>query len=225
VRLAVADDSTLFRHALTGMLSSLGFDVVVEAGRGDELLARLAETPVDVVLLDIRMPPTHTEEGLVAAEEIRRRDARTGILVLSTYPDGHYAERVISLGDRGIGYLLKDRVDDTTALADALRRVANGEFVVDPVVVSALLARQRTTRTLERLSERERVVLALMAEGRSNAGIAEAAGVSAKTVEKQVASVFDKLDLVLDGHDNRRVLAVLAWLRATAASGARPSDR
>jgi DNA-binding NarL/FixJ family response regulator len=216
VRVALADDSRLFRDALVDILTAQGFDVVVATGRADELLDRLGGVDVDVVLLDIRMPPTYTDEGLRAAEQVRAHHPEIGILVLSTYHDGHYAERVLAMGDRGVGYLLKDEVDDARALGDALRRVAAGGCVVDPRVISALLARQRHTRTLQRLTDGERRALVLMAEGRSNAGIATIAGVTVSTVEKQVAAVFEKLDLTMEHHLNRRVLAVLAWLRATS---------
>ncbi|MEJ2887707.1 response regulator transcription factor [Actinomycetospora aeridis] len=213
MRVALADDSRLFRNALVEMLGGLGFEVVIAAGRADDLLLRLRSTAVDVVLLDIRMPPTRTDEGLRAAEQIRQEHPGVGILVLSTFTDGHYAERVLSLGDRGVGYLLKDEVDDAETLGAALRRVAEGGCAVDPHVISALLTRQRHVRTLERLSDSERRVLVLMAEGHSNAGIAAAANVSKKTVEKQVTAVFEKLEVPGEEQHNRRVLAVVKWLR------------
>ncbi|MFC5063101.1 response regulator transcription factor [Actinomycetospora atypica] len=196
------------------MLGEIGLDVVIAAGQADDLLSRLRGTPVDVVLLDIRMPPTRTDEGLRAAEQIRKDYPTVGILVLSTFNDGHFAERVLGLGDRGIGYLLKDEVDDAEALGAALRRVAGGGCAVDPHVITTLLARQRHVRALERLSDSERRVLILMAEGHSNAGIAAAANVSKKTVEKQVTAVFEKLDIPGEEQHNRRVLAVVTWLRA-----------
>ncbi|WP_433799968.1 response regulator transcription factor [Actinomycetospora sp. CA-084318] len=217
MRVAVAEDSRLFRQALVDMLGSLGLEVVIATGRADDLLLRLEGTTVDVVLLDIRMPPTRTDEGLRAAERIRRRHPHIGILVLSTFTGGHYAERLLTLGDRGVGYLLKDDVDNVDTLGDALRRVASGGCIIDPTVISALLARQRHIKVLERLNESERRVLVMMAEGQSNAGIAATAKISKKTVEKHITAVFGKLDLPWEENRNRRVLAVLEWLRAMDA--------
>jgi DNA-binding NarL/FixJ family response regulator len=214
MRVALADDSALFRRGLALLLDQAGVEVAWQARNADELLARLDLATPDVAILDIRMPPSFTEEGLAAAEQIRRRHPEVAILVLSTYAETHYAARLLAIGPRAVGYLLKDRVDDITALGEALQRLQHGEAVVDPEIVARLVARPRRDPALARFSDRERNVLALMAEGRSNAGIAQRLFLSAKTVEAHVNAVFTKLSLPASGDDNRRVLAVLSYLRA-----------
>jgi DNA-binding NarL/FixJ family response regulator len=214
MRVALADDSGLFRRGLALLLDQAGVEVAWQARDPDETLTRLDRDPPDVVVVDIRMPPTFTEEGLAAAEQIRQQHPEVAILVLSTYAETHYAARLLAIGPRAVGYLLKDRVDDTTALCDALQRLHQGEAVVDPEIVARLVTRPRRDTALARFSDRERNVLALMAEGRSNAGIAQRLFLSPKTVEAHVNAVFTKLGLPSSGDDNRRVLAVLSYLRA-----------
>lgn len=214
MRVALADDSTLFRTGLAMMLAAAGIEVVAQVDNGNALLAAVAAETPDAVILDIRMPPTFTDEGLVVADQLRLRHPGVGILVLSTYAQTSYAIRLLGDGMPGRGYLLKDRVDDVTTLRDALRRITAGESVVDTEIVSRLLGRQQRVRELERLSEREREVMRLMAEGRSNNGISQQLHLTAKTVESHVSAVFLKLGLHPTPDQNRRVLAVLAWLRA-----------
>jgi DNA-binding NarL/FixJ family response regulator len=170
--------------------------------------------PPDAVVVDIRMPPTHTREGLDAAERIRAEDPRVGVLVLSQYVETHHAIQLLQGGVQGVGYLLKDRVADVAEVADAVRRVAGGGSVIDPEVVAQLLGRRRARNPVQELSEREREVLALMAEGRSNQAICQRLFLSPKTVEGHVRSIFTRLDLAATPDDHRRVLAVLAFLRA-----------
>jgi len=214
VRVALADDSTLFRDGLSLLLAAAGIDVVAQARSGAELLSRLAGTAVDVVVLDLRMPPTFTDEGLVTAEEVHARYPSVGVLVLSTYAETAYAVRLLSAVPFAVGYLLKDRVDDVATLAGALSRIRQGETVVDPMIVRRLMERRRVVDPLESLSPREREVLILMAEGRSNAGISHELHLGAKTVEGHIATIFRRLDLHAGPADNRRVLAVLTWLRS-----------
>ena len=214
MRVALADDSALFRRGLALLLDQAGVEVAWQARDADETLTRLDRDPPDVVVVDIRMPPTFAEEGLAAAEQIRQRHPTVAILVLSTYAETHYAARLLAIGPRAVGYLLKDRVDDTTALCDALQRLHQGEAVVDPEIVARLVTRPRRDTALAQFSDRERIVLALLAEGRSNAGIAQRLFLSPKTVEAHVNAVFTKLGLPASGDDNRRVLAVLSYLRA-----------
>ena len=214
MRLILAEDSVLLREGLSRLLIEAGFDVVATAGDAEEALRLVEECKPDVAVLDIRMPPTHTDEGLRAAHEIRCSHPEVGILVLSQYVETSYAVRLMNEGTEGIGYMLKDRVSDVAELADAVRRVGSGGCVVDPLVVGRLLGRKRPEQALDRLSEREQEVLALMAEGRSNHSVAERLFMSDKTVESHVRSIFTKLDLVPSGDDHRRVLAVLRYLRA-----------
>lgn len=219
MRVMLADDSALFRQGLALLLTGAGIEVCAEARTPDEAVARAAESVPDLVVLDIRMPPTHTDEGVVAARELRRRHPEMGILLLSAHVEPALAERLLAETDGRAGYLLKDRVDDVETLTSALRRIQCGEAVLDAEVVSELFRRRRNVEVLTMLSEREREVLALMAEGRSNAGIAESLQVAVKTVEANVARIFGKLGLGRDSDpaalgDNRRVRAVLAWLRA-----------
>jgi DNA-binding NarL/FixJ family response regulator len=220
VRVAVADDSALFREGLVMLLRAAGIEVSAQAGTAEEILAHVATDPPEVVILDIRMPPTFTDEGLVAAERIRRTYPHVGVLVLSTYAETPYAVRLLGDGVGGAGYLLKDRVDDTAALHDALRRIAAGRLVLDEEIVTRLLAHRRRASVLESLTDRERAVLRHMAEGRSNQGIGALLQLAPKTVENHVANILAKLDMPASADDNRRVLAVLAWLRAFPS----PSD-
>lgn len=214
MRLILAEDSVLLREGLSRLLIEAGFEVVGTAGDAEEALRLVEECKPDVAVLDIRMPPTHTDEGLRAAHEIRQTHPDVAILVLSQYVETSYAVRLMNEGTEGIGYVLKDRVADVAELADAVRRVGAGGCVVDPQVVGRLLGRKRPEQALDRLSERERDVLGLMAEGRSNHSIAERLFMSEKTVESHVRSIFTKLDLMPSGDDHRRVLAVLRYLRA-----------
>jgi DNA-binding NarL/FixJ family response regulator len=226
MRIALADDSALFRRGLATLLSSSGLEVTAEEPTGADLLPKVDLDPPDAVILDIRMAPTFGEEGLAAAEELRRRHPTLGILVLSTYSETSYATRLLgAVGSYGVGYLVKDRVADPQALCSALERIVAGECVVDPEIIARLLARQRIRSQLDSLTERERDVLRLMAEGRSNSRIGRELFVSAKTVEAHVASVFTKLGLHPTSDDNRRILAVLTWLRLSeASSGGRPAS-
>jgi DNA-binding NarL/FixJ family response regulator len=214
LRVALADDSRLFRDGLAVLLTMAGCEVTAQVGDGPALLAATAADPPDAVILDIRMPPTWTDEGLRAAEEVRRRHRGVGVLLLSTYAESSYAMRLFRKASSGVGYLLKDRVDDVATLRDALDRVTRGESVVDQEVVLRLLRTEECADRLRRLSDRERAVLRLMAQGRSNAGIGHRLHLTAKSVESYVSSVFIKLDLDAAPDDNRRVRAVLTWLRA-----------
>ncbi|KPM52782.1 DNA-binding response regulator [Frankia sp. CcI49] len=229
MRVAIADDSTLFREGLAMLLASAGVEVTAQASEPRGILAhlkdaQLTDTQPDVVILDMRMPPTFTDEGLVCAELIRTQHPAVGVLVLSTYSDVHYAVRLLGDGRGGMGYLLKDRVADLNGLLDGVRRIAAGRLVVDEDIIAGLLAHRRRAEALDRLTERERAVMREMAEGRSNAGIAGKLHLAPKTVENHVASVFSKLGMPASGDDNRRVLAVLAWLRSAGdtASTAAP---
>jgi DNA-binding NarL/FixJ family response regulator len=213
MRLVLVEDSVLLREGLCRIFAEAGFDVVAVAGDADGALQLVDKHRPDVAVLDIRMPPTHTDEGLRAAYEIRHRYPEVGILVLSQYVETAYAARLMAEGAEGVGYLLKDRVSDVAELADAVRRVGSGGCVVDPHVVSRLLGRKRPPSGLDRLSERERAVLALMAEGRSNHSVAQRLFMSEKTVESHVRTIFTKLDLAPSGDDHRRVLAVLRYLQ------------
>lgn len=215
MRVALADDSALFRRGLATLLEASGVTVSAQVASGVELLPAVADDPPDAVVLDLRMPPTFTDEGLVAAEHLRARHPSLGILVLSTYAEVAYAARLLETGAHHVGYLLKDRVEDSDALHDALVRVVAGESVVDPDIVRRLLARRRTTAAVDQLTPREREVLGLMAEGRSNQRIGRELFLSAKTVETHIAAVFAKLGLQQGSDDNRRVLAVLTWLRGS----------
>jgi DNA-binding NarL/FixJ family response regulator len=215
VRVALADDSALFRKGLAALLGASGVEVTAGVPSGAALLQAVAVDLPDAVVLDLRMPPSFTDEGLVTAEQLRARYPELGVLVLSTYAEVAYAARLLQSGTRHVGYLLKDRVEDSDALLDALRRVVAGESVVDPDIVRRLMGRQRITQTVELLTPREREVLQLMAEGRSNAAIGKELYLSAKTVETHIAQVFAKLGLPQSSDDNRRVLAVLTYLRGS----------
>jgi DNA-binding NarL/FixJ family response regulator len=213
MRVALADDSALFRSGLQRLLADLEVDVLYAVATSDELLEQASREPPDVAILDIRMPPTFTDEGLRAAETLHSRSPDIGVLLLSTYAETPDAARLLSGKPHGVGYLLKDRVDDPVELRDALVRIADGEVVVDAEVVSTLIRHDRHAEAIDGLTERERLVLQLMAEGRSNAGIGGELYLSPKTVETHVGSVFSKLGLPPEAVDNRRVMAVLTWLR------------
>lgn len=215
MRVMICDDSALFRRGLALLLADVGLDVVGDAADVGQLLALIHGAAPDAVILDIRMPPTFTDEGLAAADMLHRTYPKLGVLVLSTYAETAYALRLLDIGG-GIGYLLKDRVDDAAAVRDALERVGRGETVVDPDIVTRLLTRHRHTDRLDRLTDRERAVLAQMAEGRSNAAIARHLHLAEKTVESHIATLMAKLHLEPTPDDNRRVLAVLAWMRTLA---------
>jgi DNA-binding NarL/FixJ family response regulator len=213
VRVVVADDAVLFREGLARVLSDSGFDVIARVGDARALLAAVDEDPPDCAVVDIRMPPTHTTEGLDAARALATSHPSVGVLVLSSHVEPHFALQLIEDGARGAGYLLKERVADLAELTDAVRRVAAGGLVVDPSVVADLVGRRRARNPLDDLTDRERDVLAVMAEGRSNQGICDRLYLSPKTVEAYVRGVFTKLGLHQGPDDNRRVLAVLAYLR------------
>jgi DNA-binding NarL/FixJ family response regulator len=220
MRVAVAEDSGIFRQALVTLLTTVGIDVTVAAGSGEELLARVAEDPPDVAILDLRMPPTHTNEGVVAARSLLQRHPGIGVLVLSAFNETPQAMELFRDQPRRVGYLLKDHVTDIDNLRGALERVVRGEVVIDPDVVSRLVEARHRERELSRLSAREREVLGLMAEGHSNAGIGKRLHLSARTVEDHVRAIFTKLKITSSGgppgpqDSNKRVLAVLTWLRA-----------
>jgi DNA-binding NarL/FixJ family response regulator len=211
LRVVIAEDAALFRAGLVRLLQDRGHHVCAEVADGDALLDAVARHHPDVAVVDIRMPPTHTDEGLRAAITLRRDHPGTGVLVLSQYIETRYATRLLAGNAAGVGYLLKDRVADVAEFAEALARVAGGGTALDPEVVSQLV-RSSHAGGLATLTAREREVLALMAEGRSNAGIAAALVVSASVVEKHVASIFGKLGLPPSEADNRRVLAVLRYV-------------
>ena len=213
LRVVIAEDAALFREGLARLIESRGHQVACSVADGDALVAAVARHEPDVVVADVRMPPTHTDEGLRAALELRRTHPRLGVLVLSQYIETRYAARLLEDNAAGIGYLLKDRVADVADFAAALERVAAGGTALDPEVVSQLVRSSQQTAGLAELTPRERDVLALMAEGRSNAGISAALVVSASVVEKHVASIFAKLRLPPSEADNRRVLAVLRYLQ------------
>jgi len=214
VRVTIADDSVLLREGLTRILAERGFEVVAAAADGEELLRAVELDPPDVALLDIRMPPTHTDEGIEAAREIRRRFPAVAVIVLSQYVDADYALRLLDGGESRSGYLLKDRIMDADELVTAVRRVADGETVVDRELVAGLLGRPRSEAPLEGLTDREREVLGLMAEGLTDRGIAARLWVTPKTVETHVRHILRKLDLPEGTAHNRRVHAVLAYLRS-----------
>jgi DNA-binding NarL/FixJ family response regulator len=216
VRVVIAEDSVLLRAGLTGLLADAGHEVVATVGDAETLLDVVDRHQPDLAVVDVRMPPTHTDDGLRAALVIRERWPDVGILVLSQYVEERYATELLAERQTGsgLGYLLKDRVADVAEFLAAVARVGEGGTVLDPEVVAQLLARTRRRDPLDRLSPREREVLGLMAEGRSNAAIARALVVSDGAVEKHVSNIFTKLDLPPTEHDHRRVLAVLRWLES-----------
>ena len=214
MRVVVADDSVLLREGVVRLLSENGFEVVGQAGDAEDLIRKVKAHKPDVAVVDIRMPPTNTDDGLRAALEIRAELPDTGVLVLSQYVEEGYALDLVGDSAGGVGYLLKDRVADVERFVDSVRRVAEGGSALDPEVVSQLVGRARRDDPLEALTPREREVLALMAEGRSNAAIAAHLIVTERAVEKHVTSIFGKLGLAPAPEDHRRVLAVLTFLRA-----------
>ena len=214
VRVVLADDSVLLREGVARLLEDAGLEVLAQSGAADDLLRHVAMHKPDVAIVDIRMPPTHTDEGLRAAQTIRERFPDVGVLVLSQYVETAYAMELLGGNAEGVGYLLKDRVSDIEEFTAAVRRVADGGSALDPTVVQMLVGRRRADDPLEELSPREREVLELMAEGRSNQAIAERLYVTPRAVEKHVTSIFSKLRLPASSEDHRRVLAVLTYLRA-----------
>jgi len=209
----LADDSVLLREGLCRVLVEAGHEVVAQVGDAGALLAAVDADPPEICVVDIRMPPTHTTEGLRAALELRDRHPKVAVLVLSQYVETRYAVDLLARGADGVGYLLKDRVGDVSQLLAALRSVAAGRSVIDPAVVSRLVGRRRQADPLQTLTGREREVLGLMAEGRSNRAIGERLFLSPKTVETHVSAIFSKLGIQDTSDDNRRVLSVLTWLR------------
>jgi DNA-binding NarL/FixJ family response regulator len=214
VRVVIGEDSVLLREGVARILSEAGFDVVGQAGTAEELLLKVRSYAPDVAVVDIRMPPTQSDEGLRAAQEIRGRYPEVGVLVLSQYVEAAYALELLAENAEGVGYLLKDRVSDVAEFAEAVRRVGEGGSALDPAIVTQLVGRRRKHDPLDDLTPREREVLELMAEGRSNQGIAERLVVTERAVEKHVTSIFEKLRLPPTAEDHRRVLAVLAFLRS-----------
>ena len=213
MRVVIGEDSVLLREGLKRLLDDAGIEVVALAEDGDQLLTAVDRHVPDLAVIDVRMPPTFTDEGLRAAVEIRRRHPDVSLLVLSQYVEERYAVDLVGSGTRGIGYLLKDRVADVGEFLTALRDVAGGGTAIDPEVVAQLVKRRRTRDTLDRLTARELDVLELMAQGKSNAAIAETCGISPGGVEKHISSIFSKLDLFPAPDDHRRVLAVLTYLK------------
>ena len=214
MRIVVADDSVLLREGVVRLLEDAGLEVVGQAGDADELRRKVFAHKPDIAVVDIRMPPGNSDDGLRAALEIRARQPGTSVLVLSQYVEEGYALDLVGDGEGGVGYLLKDRVADVDRFVESVRRVGEGGSVLDPEVISQLVGRRRRDDPLEALSPREREVLELMAEGRSNAAIAETLVVTERAVEKHVTSIFGKLGLARATDDHRRVLAVLAYLRS-----------
>ncbi len=215
MRVILADDAVLFREGAARVLRDAGFEVTGQAGDAAALLDLVRRDPPDVAVIDIRMPPTHSSEGLQAATELRRLFPTVGLLLLSQHVESHYAMRLMTEFHGGVGYLLKDRVSDLDSFAIDIRRVAGGECVIDPELVARLIERKRERDPLDALTDRERHVLALMAQGLSNRALSRELCLSAKTVEAHVRSIFTKLDLAPDADDHRRILAVLAFLRAS----------
>jgi len=214
LRIVIADDSVLLREGVVRLLADAGFEVVGQAGDSEDLLRKVRAHKPDVAIVDVRMPPTHTNEGLQAAKAIRAEMPSTGVLMLSQYVEEEYVADLVAEDAEGVGYLLKDRVADIDAFTSAVRRVAGGGSALDPEVVSLLLGRRRHDDPLAEITPREREVLGLMAEGYSNHAIAEQLVVTERAVEKHVTSIFSKLKLSASGESHRRVLAVLAYLRA-----------
>jgi DNA-binding NarL/FixJ family response regulator len=214
VRVVVAEDSVLLREGIARLLSEHGFEVVAQSGDAEDLVRKVGAHKPDVAVVDIRMPPTNTDDGLRAALKIRDSHPGTGVLVLSAYVEEAYAFELVSESAAGLGYLLKDRVADVDAFVDAVRRVGGGGSALDPEVVSRLLGRTRDDDPLAELTPREREVLELMAEGRSNAAVARQLVITERAVEKHVTSIFGKLGLAPTPEDHRRVLAVLTFLQS-----------
>ena len=214
MRVAIAEDSVLLREGVARLLGEAGLDVVAQCGNADDLLFEVRNDRVDVAIVDIRLPPTHNDEGLRAALEIRADHPAVGVLVLSQYVELGLAMKLLANSAEGVGYLLKDRIGDLDEFVGAVQRVAAGGSALDPIIVSTLLSRQRSEDPLDELTPREREVLTLMAEGRSNQGIADKLVITLRAVEKYVSTIFGKLGLPSTGSDSRRVLAVLLYLRS-----------
>jgi DNA-binding NarL/FixJ family response regulator len=214
MRVAIAEDSVLLREGLTRLLGDAGLEVTASCGTADELLLHVRSDPPDVVIVDIRLPPTHTDEGIRAAGTIRQRHPGVGVLVLSQYVEVGLAMRLLADSAEGVGYLLKDRISDVTDFINAVRRVGTGGSALDPTIVSTMLRRHRVDDPLQLLTPRERQVLELMATGASNQGIADAMVITLRAVEKYVSTIFGKLGLPATGSESRRVLAVLLFLRS-----------
>ena len=214
MRVAIAEDSVLLREGLARLLDEAGFDVVAQCGDGDDLLLKVRSFSPDVAIVDIRLPPTHNDEGLRAALEIRARHPSVGVLVLSQYVELGLALKLLADSAEGVGYLLKDRISDVDEFVAAVRRVADGGSALDPIIVSTLLSRQRPDDPLAQLTPRERKVLELMAGGSSNQGIADKLVITLRAVEKYVSSIFGKLGLPSSGSDSRRVLTMLLYLHS-----------
>ena len=214
MRVVIADDEALVREGLARLLEDAGFEIAGRCGDADALLRMVDARRPDIAIVDIRMPPSRGDDGLLAAQEIRRRHPGVGVLVLSHYLDSRYAARLLEEVPERAGYLLKDRISEVAVIADALRRIDEGECVIDPTIVSRLVARKRARGPLDVLTEREREVLALVAEGRSNGAIGEQLFLSRKTVDAHISQIFLKLDLRESPEHHRRVLAVLAFLRS-----------
>jgi DNA-binding NarL/FixJ family response regulator len=214
MRVAIAEDAVLLREGLSRVLVDAGFDVVGQCADADDLLLKVRSYQLDAVIVDIRLPPTHSDEGLRAALEIRAKYPGIGVLVLSQYVEVGLAMKLLADSAEGVGYLLKDRISDVRDFLSAVRRVADGGSALDPIIVSTLLSRQRADDPILRLTPREREVLVLMAEGSSNQGIADHLVITLRAVEKYVSSIFGKLGLPSTGSESRRVLAVLAFLRS-----------
>ena len=213
MRVVIAEDSVLLREGVRRVLGDADFDVVTTCDTAEELLSAVAEHEPDVAVIDIRLPPTHSDEGMRAALEIRVRHPGVGALVLSQYVEVGLAMKLLADSAEGVGYLLKDRISDVREFVSSVRRVAEGGSAIDPIIVTTLLSKRRDDDALSELTPREREVLELMAEGRSNQGIADRLVITTRSVEKYVSSIFDKLGLPSGGSDSRRVLAVLAYLR------------
>jgi len=215
MRVLVAEDSVLLREGLVRLLEDEeDIEVIAHVGDADSLRSRVRADPPDVCIVDVRMPPTNNADGLVAAIELRAELPDLGVLILSQYVEPHYALELLESGPDGVGYLLKERISDRSQFIDSLRAVAAGDTSIDPAVVAQLFGRPRRDDPVSRLTDREREVLAAMAEGKTNTSISETLFMSEKTVESHVRSIFMKLDLPSDHETNRRVLAVLRWLRA-----------
>jgi DNA-binding NarL/FixJ family response regulator len=214
MRVAIAEDSVLLREGVARLLDDAGFEVVAQCGTADELLLKVRSFPPDVAVVDIRLPPTHNDEGLRAAIEIRDRHPSVGVLVLSQYVELGLALKLLTESPDGVGYLLKDRITDVDEFVASVRRVADGGSALDPIIVSTLLSRRRSDDPIAQLTPREREVLELMATGSSNQGIADALIITLRAVEKYVSTIFTKLGLPSTKSDSRRVLAVLLFLRS-----------
>ena len=212
IRVVIADDSVLFREGVAKLLQHAGFEIAGQSGTAEDLMLKVRSYEPDVAIVDIRMPPTHTDEGMRAARQIRERHREVGVLVLSQYVEAPYMMELLQGDIEGVGYLLKDRIRDVGEFADAVRRVANGGSAFDPSVVSRLVGRRQGEDPLDSLTPREREVLELMAQGRSNQAIAEKLVVTPGAVEKHVRSIFGKLGLPVSAEDHRRVLAVITYL-------------